>query len=92
MGTITNKTTCDIQVHTPAGDFVFKKGESVELADERVELVAKHGAMYFQEGELAHDSDFPQTEGTAGESTADDAIKNAAPAVKTTVKTKKSKP
>ncbi len=49
---IENSTGSDIIVSTEAGAFRFPAHESVELADERAELVDIHGKWYIRSGEL----------------------------------------
>jgi hypothetical protein len=67
MAIIKNTTKANIHVTTKAGEFVFKAGESLELADERAALVADMGAVYFTEGELVSDADEASVESKTAE-------------------------
>lgn len=99
MPTIKNTTKADIHVATEAGDFVFKAGQSLELADDRAAMVAEKGAVYFTVGELVSDAEIAEEKpAVAGASVAEDATKEVAKeateeaktaptAVKTAVKT-----
>lgn len=99
MANIKNTTKSDIRVHTEAGDFVFKAGENLELADDRAAMVADKGVVYFTVGELVSDTEIAEENPTkANASIAEDAIKEVAEevtedakpvpaAVKTAVKT-----
>lgn len=79
MANIKNTTKGDIRVHTEAGDFVFKAGETLELADERAAMVIDKGAVYFTVGELVADAEISALKtDEASESVADDAIKSVA--------------
>lgn len=79
MANIKNTSQCNITVTTPAGEFVFKAGETLELGDDRAALVAKHGAVYFTVGELVADAEFPALKtDEAGESNAETATEIAA--------------
>ncbi len=57
MAKITNTTKANIHVTTEAGEFVFKAGEALELADERAAMVADKGAVYFTVRELVSDAE-----------------------------------
>lgn len=101
MAKIQNTTKANIHVTTEAGDFVFKAGESLELADDRAAMVADKGAVYFTVGELVADADFSAqktdedtesiassaTENAANEVKPVEEVKTAPAAVKTAVKT-----
>ena len=56
MSSITNTTKADIHVSTGAGDFVFKAGETLTLAADRIALIEDKGAVYFSVGELVSDA------------------------------------
>lgn len=79
MTNIKNTSQCNIVVTTPAGEFVFKAGETLELSDDRAALVSKHGAVYFTVGELVGDTEISVTKADeAGVSVAEDATKKVA--------------
>lgn len=79
MANIKNTTKGDIRVHTEAGDFVFKAGETLALADDRAVMVADNGAVYFTVGELVSDAEIAEAKPTAASaSVAEDATKEVA--------------
>lgn len=77
MAAIKNTTKANIHVTTEAGEFVFKAGETLELADERAAMVADKGAVYFTVGELVSDASEEKLD-SASESIAEDATKQVA--------------
>ena len=79
MAKITNTTKANIHVTTEAGEFVFKAGETLELADERAAMVADKGAVYFTVGELVSDAEIAEEHpAEAGVSVVEDATKSVA--------------
>ena len=79
MANIKNTSQCNIVVSTPTGEFIFKAGETLELSDDRADLVSKHGAVYFTMGELVSDAEFSATKADeAGVSIVEDATKEVA--------------
>lgn len=53
--TIYNTSEGDINVSTPVGKFLFPAKGSLDLAQDRADKVAYHGAIYFSIGELTTD-------------------------------------
>lgn len=89
MAKITNTTKANIHVTTEAGEFVFKAGEALELADERAAMVADKGAVYFTVGELVSDAEeAPVTGKTEAELEAEAEAQRLADAEKAEAKAK----
>ena len=79
MANIKNTTKANIHVTTEAGEFVFKAGETLELADERAAMVADKGAVYFTVRELVSDAEISESKPDgAGVSVVENATKSVA--------------